>query len=154
MANGYTAPTFSGMATEGGMGLPMQNQEWIDWFNSLTPEEQQQMRDNMARDFGSEQDVMAEQLKRAQGMRDTAMPEGRQAGRVYVAANPLEHANSAVKQVLGARDAKSTYDKMAAMRGDRQSMLSQMMRGYGGGNTSVSADPFSLNNEFAGLKGY
>lgn len=55
-----------------------------------------------AGEFSGKQALIAQQMKQAQALRDTAMPEGRRAGGMYIAANPLETAAAAVKQGLGA----------------------------------------------------
>lgn len=46
------------------------------------------------------------QLQQANALRETGMPEGRSAGRVYTAANPLEFLGAGIKQYAGMRDAK------------------------------------------------
>ena len=51
--------------------------------------------------YQDEMAVLDEQMAYAQGLRDTAGPEGRQAGRVYVAANPLEHLGTYLRRRRG-----------------------------------------------------
>ena len=47
---------------------------------------------------------MQQQLAEANALRDTLAPEGRNAGRVYVAANPLEHLATGVKRYQGSKE--------------------------------------------------
>lgn len=44
------------------------------------------------------------QLAQAQALRDTAMPEGRSTGRIYTAANPLEHIGALMRVARGAKE--------------------------------------------------
>ncbi len=63
---------------------------------------------------------LAEDLGYANDMMNTAMPEGRMAGQVYVAANPLEHLSSALRQGYGAKMRADTKKDQAQMRSDMQ----------------------------------
>lgn len=56
------------------------------------------------------------QLAQAQALRNTAMPESRQAGRVVVAANPLEFIGAGLKQYAGAKQEKAAREQAAALR--------------------------------------
>jgi len=60
--------------------------------------------------------AMEKQLAQAEALRDAAAPEGRTAGRVYVAANPLEHLGKGIQQYKGAKRAKALEGDMAGIR--------------------------------------
>lgn len=65
-------------------------------------------RDAMLSTYGNrmELDELDRQLSEANALRDTPLPEGRQAGRTFVAANPLEFIGAGIKQFKGNRDIK------------------------------------------------
>lgn len=79
----------------------MQDPRFSAWFNSLSPEEKQKALQRLSMDYKGQGGIANEQLATAQALRGTPTPEGRQAGRVYTAANPLEHIASAYKQRQG-----------------------------------------------------
>lgn len=68
------------------------------------------------------------QLQQANALRETGMPEGRQAGRVYTAANPLEFLGAGIKQYAGMRDAKRIEDERKEIR----DKLGRAVSVYGG----------------------
>jgi hypothetical protein len=78
-----------------------------------------------------------EQLAQANALRDTAMPEMRGAGRVNVAANPLEFLSSAMKQRKGHKEREDVLGKQDTARKDRKTNLGRLQRAiakaYGGG---------------------
>jgi hypothetical protein len=53
-----------------------------------------------------ELDALTEQLAQAEALRGVATPEGRQAGNVYMAANPLEHLGVGLQRFAGQRKAR------------------------------------------------
>lgn len=52
------------------------------------------------------QDALAQQLAQATAIRNSAGPEGRDSGRVYTAASPLEHAAHAFEGIQARKDIK------------------------------------------------
>ena len=72
--------------------------------------------------YNEEMDMLAKKRATAEALRYQEGPEGRQAGRVYVAANPLEHIGRGIQQYkagkqLGEYD--KTFDKMTDDEKDR-----------------------------------
>lgn len=59
---------------------------------------------------------LEEQRERANVLRDTALPEGRQAGRTFVAANPLEFLGAGIKQYRGAKESKALEGEIGKKR--------------------------------------
>lgn len=57
------------------------------------------------------------QMKLAEQLRYQAAPEGRQAGRVYVAANPLEHIGKGLEQYQAIQRQKELDKQRAEMQG-------------------------------------
>lgn len=70
-----------------------------------------------------------EQLLRAQALRDTAMPEGRNSGRVYTAANPLEFVGAGIKQYRGAKKEQGVNAEREAVR----KRIGEAVKQYGAG---------------------
>lgn len=67
-------------------------------------------------DLGSKEKGLKSQMEIADELRKTGMPQGRQAGRIYKAAHPMEFANSAVRQIMGGnqrRDVMSQQEQLA-----------------------------------------
>jgi hypothetical protein len=60
--------------------------------------------------YGDEMDMLGKQRATAEALRYQDSPEGRQAGRVYVAANPLEHLGRGIQQYK-AQKQLGEYDK-------------------------------------------
>jgi hypothetical protein len=59
---------------------------------------------------------LMEQRERANALRDTALPEGRQAGRTFVAANPLEFIGAGIKQYRGGKQSKALDTEIGGKR--------------------------------------
>ena len=110
----------------------MQDPKFSAWFNSQSPEQQQQVLAQLSTDYKGQGGVANDQLAIAQGLRSTPSAEGRQAGRVYVAANPLEHIASAYKQRQGLDQEKTALARkkeLSDMQGQGlQSVMASMLR--------------------------
>jgi len=70
--------------------------------------------------YGDQMELSAleKQQAQAEALRDMKSPEGRDTGRVYVAANPLEHIGSGLQRFAGMRDAKAAAEAAAGIRKD------------------------------------
>lgn len=68
-----------------------------------------------------------EQMARAEALRNAPTPEGRQAGRVYVAANPLEHLGRGITQY---RQGKRMQD-IEGKRGEIRGRIGENVKLYG-----------------------
>lgn len=62
---------------------------------------------------------LVDQLEQARALRDTASPEGRHAGRTFVAANPLEFLGAGIKQYKGGKKAKETEAELEKNRAEQ-----------------------------------
>lgn len=68
-----------------------------------------------------------EQMARAEALRNAPTPEGRQAGRVYVAANPLEHLGRGIGQYRQGRKMEDIEKK----RGEARGRIGENVKTYG-----------------------
>lgn len=57
-----------------------------------------------------------DQLAEARALRDTQMPEGHMAGRVFVAPNALQYIGAGIKQYKGAKKEKAAEEELAKTR--------------------------------------
>ena len=82
-----------------------------------------------------EQAALAKQLQEANALRSLPTPEGRQVGRVYRAANPLEHLATAAKRMQGGSQAADVRAQQGVIPGKRVEgrlgFLRQFMQGQG-----------------------
>jgi hypothetical protein len=69
-----------------------------------------------------QQSSLNDQIQQAQKIRNRGAPQGYDTGRVYVAANPLEHLAYALQGIKAGRD----IDKA---RSEQQKLLAQQIRG-------------------------
>lgn len=112
----------------------MQDPKFSAWFNTLPPEEKEKVLQRLSMDYQGQGDIANEQMATAQALRGTATPEGRQAGRTYVAANPLEHIASGMKQYQGKQqmdEALARKKELSDMQGKglQEVMASQLRSG-------------------------
>lgn len=101
--------------------------------NDFTPEQLQQLIALGA--IPDEQKDMDLQMIQAQKLRNTESPQGQLAGRVYVAANPLEHLAAGIDKYQGAKQMKKLYGQNRDMRTrqtDARMLYLQKMMGAGG----------------------
>lgn len=85
--------------------------------------------------YGGQERGLDRQMKMADELRNTATPDMRGNSRVQTAANPLEFAGAALKQIGGQRMADRTADKQQQMFEERMKRLREDMtasRGLGG----------------------
>lgn len=99
----------------------MQDPEFTAWFKQLPPDQQQQVLQRLAMDYSGQNAVVDEQLAAAEMLRNTQGAQGRQAGRVFTAANPLEHIASAYKQ----RQGTDQYNEALARKKELSDMQTQ-----------------------------
>ena len=106
-------------------------------FDQFSPEELQALLE-----LGAVPEQVKEAARREQQARQTfgqAAPEGRQAGNIYMAANPMEHLGRGIQQYAALRDRDAMRDRIDALRqqqvAGRQSFLNQM---YPGGNPAAA----------------
>lgn len=69
--------------------------------------------------------------RRAQGMQETPMPQGRMAGRIYVAANPLEYLAAGLKQYAGRKDEQSANEELKQLQQQRQQQTTKALEEFG-----------------------
>ena len=85
----------------------------------------------LSQDYPGLTEILGTELADAETLLDTAMPEGRQAGSVYVAANPLEHLSASLRQGLGAYQGKQARDALRQLSADKAEALGDTMFAQG-----------------------
>ena len=78
-----------------------------------------------------QQQLLAEQLRKYQAQSQTQAPQGRMAGRVYVAPNPLEYLAAGLRGVGGMRGEQQTQQAMTDLQAKRQAAMQEALRGFG-----------------------
>ncbi len=98
--------------------------------------EQQAALAKLARDYQGEQAAAAQQSRQGMEMSGAQTPRGTQTGGrygTYVAANPLEHLASGLRQYKGYKGMKKAEDKLEGLSKDKQAALIALLRsGLGG----------------------
>jgi hypothetical protein len=82
-------------------------------------EEKERAKKLLSQDYAGLTDILGAELTDAEALLNTSMPEGRQAGQVYVAANPLEHLSASLRQGLGAYQGKQARDALRQLSADK-----------------------------------
>lgn len=77
--------------------------------------------DALYEDFAGKRDLIATQRLQAESLMGTDMPDGRQAGGIYVASNPLESVGALANQYVGAR-ANRRLDRRAEELNNKMAM--------------------------------
>jgi uncharacterized protein with von Willebrand factor type A (vWA) domain len=94
----------------------------MDGFENLNDEDIQQL---MALGIIPEQmEGLKSQMQTAQSLRDRGPPKGTDTGRVYVAANPLEHLAYALEGMKAGKEIDRS-------RAEQQKLLAEQIRGRG-----------------------
>ena len=78
-----------------------------------------------------QQQLLAEQLRKYQAQAQTQAPQGRMAGRVYVAPNPLEYLAAGLRGAGGMRGEQQTQQAMTDLQAKRQAAMQEALRGFG-----------------------
>lgn len=75
--------------------------------------------------------LLAEQLRRYQAQAQTQAPQGRMAGRVYVAPNPLEYLAAGLRGYGGMKGEAQTQQAMGDLAEKRKAAMIEQLRGFG-----------------------
>jgi hypothetical protein len=98
-----------------------------DYLNSLTQEQIDAMI--ASGEIPAESELLQEQLAQAKALRNKAMPEGRQAGRVFVAASPLEALATGISNVKGQQGIEAAQAGQKALVGKDSAGARAMLSG-------------------------
>lgn len=82
-------------------------------------------------DFDTQQQLLADQLRRYQAQAQTQAPQGRQVGRVYVAPNPLEYLAAGLRGYGGMKGEQQTQQAMGDLAEKRRAAMVEQLRGFG-----------------------
>jgi hypothetical protein len=80
--------------------------------------------------YDQQQQILADQLRRYQAQAQTQAPQGRMAGRVYVAPNPLEYLAAGLRGVGGMRGEQQTQQAMTDLQAKRQKEMAELLAGF------------------------
>ena len=109
-----------------------QGMDIMSLMQGMSEEEQRALMEALGIDYGAESDALSGQLAQADQLRNTPMPEGRQAGNVYQAANPLEFLGAGMQQYQGGQDAQRIEGEMSGVRqqgADNRTQIMQILAG-------------------------
>lgn len=81
-------------------------------------------------DFDTRQQLLADQLRRYQSQAQTQAPQGRQAGRVYVAPNPLEYLAAGLRGYGGMKGEQDTQRQIGELQKERQAAVLEALEGF------------------------
>lgn len=113
-----------------GMDLSNLPPELLERLKTLPPEERERLIMQLTQGYEGRGGLLNEQAARAQALRDTATPEGREAGGMYVAANPLEHLGAGLQRYKGYKDLQDVDERRTGLEEDKEEALRRLMRGY------------------------
>ena len=125
----------------------------IEYANALPPDQRGEFLKRMSTDFGLAGSDAVADMSRADALR-VATPEGRTAGRTYVAANPLEHLAAALRN----KKASTAYDEALGRRdtaregeaSQRRSVMAELLRQKIGGMGGVQKPTVLTRNPHDG----
>jgi len=127
-----SAMPVAGAAPTGAIDGAMDENQLKAMLANLSDEELDEYLSLMTQDYEGENAMMDEQMATADALRETATPEGRQAGGMYHAANPLEHLGAVAGRGLGEYKARDANEQRRALGDDKSEALKLMMRGISG----------------------
>jgi hypothetical protein len=80
--------------------------------------------------YDQQQQLLADQLRKYQAQAQTQAPQGRMAGRVYVAPNALEYLAAGLRGVDGMRGEQQTQQAMTDLQAKRQKEMAELLAGF------------------------
>lgn len=110
-----------------------------DPLEGLSEEELQQLMDLGV--IPQKQDALALQLAQATKLRNAPGPEGRDSGRVYTAASPLEHIAYAAQGIKAGRDMERVQKAQEELMKEQVSGRSQFLKMMYGKKPPIPTDP-------------
>lgn len=81
-------------------------------------------------DFDTQQQILAEQLRRYQGQSQFQAPQGRMVGRVYVAPNPLEYLAAGLRSAGGMAGESMSANQLKELAAERQKVQQNDMQSF------------------------
>ena len=122
----------SGAAPTGTLDDEMDIGQMQAMIKNMSDDELDEYLALMTQDYEGENAMMDEQMASADALREQATPEGRMAGGMYHAANPLEHLGTALGRGLGEYEASDINKRRTGLGDDKSEALKMMMRGISG----------------------
>lgn len=109
-----------------------------DPLEGLSEEELQQLMDLGV--IPQKQDALALQLAQATKLRNSPGPQGRDSGRVYTAASPLEHIAHAAQGIKAGRDMKRVEQEQKDLMASQVQGRSQFLKAMYGKKPPISME--------------
>lgn len=103
---------------------------------------------SILRDYAGEEDALAQQLKMAEGL-TMPTPQGRQAGNIYTAANPLEHIGAALSTLGSQKQQRQVMADQKQLNLDKQRAMIDALRSGGAGNMGGSGYGLPARSPYA-----
>ncbi len=111
-------------------------QRQLEAIKNMAEPERSEAITQLTQDYDGAEAIIARELSQSDEMFDTPMPEGRQAGSVYVAANPLEFMSTALRRGVGSKRRKDSMDAAKKLSDDRSkgqfAAMSNSMKDFSG----------------------
>jgi hypothetical protein len=111
-------------------------------------EAKQQAIKELTQDYQGLRELLGADVSAAEQLFNTKMPEGRNAGGIYVAANPLEFVSSALRQGLGAKGRANSMKQLRDLSDSQSSANAALWgAGMGGGGGQTPAVPQNMPSQ-------
>ena len=127
-----SAMPVAGAAPTGALDGEMDENQLKAMLANMSDEELDEYLSLMTQDYEGENVIMDEQMASANALRDMATPEGRTAGGMYHAANPLEHLATGLGRGMGSLQERDVNKGRRELGDDKSEALKLMMRGISG----------------------
>ena len=101
----------------------------LEQIRNLPPELQAQAISDLTKDYEGLREILGSDVSLGEEWMNTRMPQGRQAGNVYVAANPLEFLSAALRQGAGAYQRQGAMDELRDLSEQYQRGIQGMYQG-------------------------
>jgi len=99
--------------------------------SNYAPINYEALADTAAPDYAAKQQQLAQQMQRAQALRNAPTPEGRTIGRMFVAANPLEMVAGGLGHLAGGYQAHQIQGQQQATQGQEEAQRRDLMKQLG-----------------------
>lgn len=120
--------------------MAMTQYEDSDPFEDMTEDEIQQLMELGV--IPKKQDALAQQLAQATALRNKEGPQGRDSGRVYTAASPLEHIAHAAQGIMAGRNIKRLQKEQQGQLDAQVKGRSAFLKAMYGKKPLISIEPF------------
>jgi len=121
----------------------MQQPGVMEAIQGMDPAQREQYMQGLFADYQGQDAINTDEAAMAAELRNKSGAEGRQAGRVYVAANPLEHLASGLERNQARKDLGAAQDRrrdMSAQKAAATQQTGQIMAGSAAQNAGGQSE--------------